>query len=44
MVYIVADDQVQFWFASFKRQQDWKLQGTNGISREEVEELLSTAT
>ena len=44
MVYIVVAGQVQCWFASFKRQQDWKLQATNGISREDVEELLSTAT
>jgi hypothetical protein len=45
MVYNVAADRVQCWFAAFKRQHlDWKLHATNGVSREDVEGLLNTAT
>jgi hypothetical protein len=44
MVYKVVADQVQCWFAAFERQQDWKLHATKGISREDLEELLGTAT
>ena len=43
MVYNAVDAGVRCWFAAFKRQQDWKLYATKGISRENVEELLTTA-
>ena len=43
MVYSVAGDQVEAWFAAFNREQDWKLQATKDVSREDVQRLLETA-
>lgn len=42
MVYSVAGDRVEAWFAAFNRQQGWKLQATKGASRDEVQHLLNT--
>jgi hypothetical protein len=44
MVYNVATDGVQCWFAAFTRQETWKLHATKGVSREEVENLLGTTS
>ena len=41
MVYSVIGDRVKCWFAAFARLHGWKLHKTKGISREDVEELLS---
>jgi hypothetical protein len=42
MVYSVAGEQVEAWFASFTREQAWKLQATKGASRDDVQQLLNT--
>jgi hypothetical protein len=42
MVYSVAGDQVEAWFAAFDREQAWKLHATKGASREDVQQLLNT--
>jgi len=41
MVYNSTADGVECWFAAFSRKETWKLQATKGVSREEVEDLLS---
>ena len=41
MVYNVAADGAKCWFAAFSRHETWKLHATKGVSREEVEDLLS---
>ena len=41
MVYNVAPDGFECWFAAFVRRGEWKLRTTKGISRTKVEELLS---
>jgi hypothetical protein len=40
MVYSVAGDRVEAWFAGFNRQQEWRLHSTKGASRDDVEQLL----
>ena len=40
MVYNVGADEVECWFAAFKRQEEWKLQATKGMSPDRVEQLL----
>jgi hypothetical protein len=42
MVYSVAGDRVQTWFAALNRQQGWKLHATKGASRDAVHQLLNT--
>jgi hypothetical protein len=44
MVYNVKGDRVSCWFAAFSRQQQWKLNATKGISREDVEELIGATS
>lgn len=46
MVYNVTGDRVECWFAAFARRQqhEWKLHKTKGISREDVEELMSPSS
>jgi hypothetical protein len=44
MVYNVKGDRVSCWFAAFSRQQEWKLNATKGISREDVEELIGATS
>jgi hypothetical protein len=44
MVYNVTADQVKCWFAAFARRHEWKLHKTKGISREDVEELISASS
>ncbi len=43
MVYSVAGERVEAWFAAFNRQQDWTLQATKGANRDDVQRLLDTA-
>ena len=40
MVYSVAADGLECWFAAFNRHEGWKLQTTKGVSRVDVEHLL----
>jgi hypothetical protein len=42
MVYKVAADRVEAWFAAFNRQRGWKLHATKGASRRAVQHLLKT--
>jgi hypothetical protein len=42
MVYSVAGDRVEAWFAAFNRHPGWKLQATKGTTREDVQQLLNT--
>jgi hypothetical protein len=42
MVYSVAADRVETWFAAFNRKQGWKLQATKGANRDNVQQLLNT--
>jgi hypothetical protein len=42
MVYSVAGDQVEAWFAAFDRERSWKLHATKGARREDVQHLLNT--
>ena len=44
MVYSVAGERVEAWFAAFNRQQGWKLQATKGVSRDDVQHLLNTTS
>jgi hypothetical protein len=41
MVYNATVAGVECWFAAFSRQETWKLHATKGVSREEVEDMLS---
>jgi len=40
MVYVVTADQVECWFAAFSREEEWKLQTTKGVTRDELERWL----
>jgi len=40
MVYNVSDGGLECWFAAFNRQEEWKLQATKGVSRDDVKQLL----
>lgn len=44
MVYELSRGRVTCWFASFHRQNEWKLQATKGASRSDVESLLVAAS
>jgi hypothetical protein len=41
MVYAIAGDRVETWFAAFGRKQEWKLNATKGTSRDDVQQLLN---
>ena len=41
MVYNLLADQVECWFAAFNRQDGWKLSAAKGVSRQDVEALMS---
>lgn len=41
MVYNLVSEQLECWFAAFNRQDGWKLRSTKGVSRQDVETLLS---
>jgi hypothetical protein len=40
MAYVANDGNVESWFASFVRKEDWRLHRTEGISRDAVQRLL----
>jgi len=40
LVSTVQGDRVETWYASFRRQKEWKLHLTKGIDRDRVQELL----
>ena len=37
MAYLVDDQNVSAWYASFKKEMDWKVDKTKGIDKENVE-------
>jgi hypothetical protein len=41
MVYSVKNDEIETWFASFRKAAHWKLHVTKGIDRELVQDLMS---
>lgn len=41
MVYAVAAERVESWFAAFRRKGMWKLQAAKGVSRDDVQRLLN---
>ena len=40
MIYIVSNEQIDTWFAAFKRNGTWNLQFTKGVKREGIQKLL----
>ena len=42
MVYSIAADRFEYWFAGFKRQHAWTLHSTKGVRRDHVQQLLNT--
>jgi hypothetical protein len=40
MVYSVAGERIEAWFAAFNRRQGWKLQATKCASRDDVQQLI----
>ncbi len=42
MVYSVAADPPECWFAGFNRQKGWKVQATKGVNRHDLEQLLES--
>jgi hypothetical protein len=42
MVYSVAGDRVEAWFAAFDRKDGWRLNATRGANRDKVQQLLSS--
>jgi hypothetical protein len=40
MVYNVASDRPDGWFAAFSREQGWKLHATKGVSQDDIEQLI----
>jgi hypothetical protein len=42
MVYNTEVDRFGCWFAAFRRQRDWALHATKGVSSSEIERLLNT--
>jgi hypothetical protein len=41
MVYRVADDRVECWYAGFNRKNGWKLHLAKGASRNDIQQLLN---
>lgn len=44
MVYTVENRKVDSWFASFVRNEDWKMQSTKGVSREVLQQFLNRSS
>jgi hypothetical protein len=42
MVYTIAADRVETWFAALDRKPGWKLNATKGASRDDAQQLLNT--
>lgn len=42
MVYNIATDRPDCWFAAFNRQRGWKVHATKGVSRDDLEQLLES--
>jgi hypothetical protein len=44
MVYVVTADELECWFATFGRRQEWKLQAIKGLGRNILERWLKNRT
>ena len=42
MVYNVASDRPDRWFAAFSREQGWKVRATKGLSQDDLQQLLES--